>query len=172
MRPQSIGKSCAAFFLKASDRALVATHRLKMTGGGEVVGKIPRGLPELSMPKINYDIITHLLPYAVIISLLGFMEAVSVAKAMAAITGQRLDPNRQKLPDFRIFLPIGCKPAVRSNFQPVQRIHQSGGGGRSFVFYAAFVPSAAIRAGGNYHDGRRRVGQRQGIYTCMEGAVV
>jgi len=71
------------------------THRLKMTGGGEVVGKIPRGLPALSMPEISYDIITHLLPYAVIISLLGFMEAISVAKAMAAITGQRLDPNRE-----------------------------------------------------------------------------
>jgi MFS superfamily sulfate permease-like transporter len=37
----------------------------------------------------------HLLPYAVIIALLGFMEAISVAKAMAAITGQRLDPNRE-----------------------------------------------------------------------------
>jgi len=60
-----------------------------------VVGKIPRGLPALSMPEINYDIIAHLLPYAIIISLLGFMEAISVAKAMAAITGQRLDPNRE-----------------------------------------------------------------------------
>jgi MFS superfamily sulfate permease-like transporter len=73
----------------------LAIHRLKMTGGGEVVGKIPRGLPALSMPEIDYDIIRHLLPYAVIISLLGFMEAISVAKAMAAITGQRLDPNRE-----------------------------------------------------------------------------
>ncbi len=73
----------------------LATHRLKMTGGGEVVGKIPRGLPSLSVPEIDYDIISHLLPYAVIISLLGFMEAISVAKAMAAITGQRLDPNRE-----------------------------------------------------------------------------
>jgi MFS superfamily sulfate permease-like transporter len=35
------------------------------------------------------------LPFAVIIALLGFMEAISVAKAMAAITGQRLDPNRE-----------------------------------------------------------------------------
>jgi MFS superfamily sulfate permease-like transporter len=70
-------------------------HRLKMTGGGEVVGKIPRGLPALSMPEIDLDTIMHLLPYAVIISLLGFMEAISVAKAMAAITGQRLDPNRE-----------------------------------------------------------------------------
>ena len=73
----------------------LATHRLKLTGGGEVVGKIPRGLPSLSVPEIDYDIIMHLLPYAVIIALLGFMEAISVAKAMAAITGQRLDPNRE-----------------------------------------------------------------------------
>jgi MFS superfamily sulfate permease-like transporter len=73
----------------------LAPHRLKMTGGGEVVGKIPRGLPSLSVPEIDYDIIMHLLPYAVIIALLGFMEAISVAKAMAAKTGQRLDPNRE-----------------------------------------------------------------------------
>ncbi len=73
----------------------LATHRLKMTGGGEVVGKIPRGLPSLSMPEIDYDIISHLLPYAVIIALLGFMEAISVAKAMSAITGQRRDPHRE-----------------------------------------------------------------------------
>ncbi len=37
----------------------------------------------------------HLLPYAAIISLLGFMEAISIAKAMAAKTGQRLDPNQE-----------------------------------------------------------------------------
>ncbi len=30
-----------------------------------------------------------------IISLLGFMEAISIAKAMAAKTGQRLDPNQE-----------------------------------------------------------------------------
>jgi SulP family sulfate permease len=40
-------------------------------------------------------VILHLLPYAAIISLLGFMEAISIAKAMAAKTGQRLDPNQE-----------------------------------------------------------------------------
>ena len=75
--------------------APLLTHRLQMTAGGEVVGKIPRGLPALSIPKLDYHIIAHLLPFAVIISLLGFMEAISVAKAMAAKTGQRLDPNRE-----------------------------------------------------------------------------
>ena len=37
----------------------------------------------------------QLFPYAAIISLLGFMEAISIAKAMAAKTGQRLDPNQE-----------------------------------------------------------------------------
>ncbi|EFK06109.1 sulfate permease [delta proteobacterium NaphS2] len=71
------------------------TDQLLMIGGGVVVGTIPSGLPTLSMPKINLGIILHLLPYAAIISLLGFMEAISIAKAMAAKTGQRLDPNQE-----------------------------------------------------------------------------
>jgi anti-anti-sigma factor len=71
------------------------TEHLTMVGGGEVVGKIPRGLPSLSLPKIDFMVLGHLFPYAVIISLLGFMEAISIAKAMAGQTGQRLDPNQE-----------------------------------------------------------------------------
>jgi len=69
--------------------------RLVMMGGGAVVGVLPRGLPSMSMPKIDHRIILHLFPYAVIISLLGFMEAISIAKAMAGKTGQRIDPNQE-----------------------------------------------------------------------------
>ncbi|MBW1796917.1 MAG: SulP family inorganic anion transporter [Deltaproteobacteria bacterium] len=71
------------------------TDRLLMMSGGAVVGAIPRGLPSLSMPEINLKVILHMFPFAVIISLLGFMEAISIAKAMAAKTGQRLDPNQE-----------------------------------------------------------------------------
>lgn len=66
-----------------------------MMGGGAVVGVIPRGLPSMTVPKIDPGIILHLFPYAAIISLLGFMEAISIAKAMAGKTGQRLDPNQE-----------------------------------------------------------------------------
>jgi SulP family sulfate permease len=66
-----------------------------MMGGGAVVGVIPRGLPSMTIPKIDPGIILHLFPYAAIISLLGFMEAISIAKAMAGKTGQRLDPNQE-----------------------------------------------------------------------------
>jgi MFS superfamily sulfate permease-like transporter len=75
--------------------APLLTHGLQLTAGGEVVGTVPRGLPALSIPEIDYHVIGHLLSFAVIISLLGFMEAISVAKAMAAKTGQRIDPNRE-----------------------------------------------------------------------------
>jgi anti-anti-sigma factor len=69
--------------------------RLRIMGGGAVVGTIPRGLPSFSIPPVDTHVILHLLPYAVIISLVGFMEAISIAKAMAAKTGQRLDPNQE-----------------------------------------------------------------------------
>jgi MFS superfamily sulfate permease-like transporter len=68
---------------------------LRMVGGGDVVGTIPKGLPSFTMPDLNFKVFLQLLPYAVIISLLGFMEAISIAKAMAAKTGQRLDPNQE-----------------------------------------------------------------------------
>lgn len=74
---------------------LLHEDKLLMEGGGSVVGVIPKGLPSLTVPKINMGILGYLFPYAVIISLIGFMEAISIAKAMAGKTGQRLDPNQE-----------------------------------------------------------------------------
>ncbi|MBU1397278.1 MAG: STAS domain-containing protein, partial [Proteobacteria bacterium] len=73
----------------------IKTDKLTMIGGGEVVGAIPKGLPKFSIPKIDLKVILKIFPFAAIISLLGFMEAISIAKAMAAKTGQRLDPNQE-----------------------------------------------------------------------------
>ncbi|MDD2464563.1 MAG: SulP family inorganic anion transporter, partial [Desulfobulbus sp.] len=80
--------------MKVSNSALKADSLLLM-GGGAIVGKIPEGLPTFTMPKINGSVTMKLLPTAVIISLLGFMEAIAIAKAMAAKTGQKLDPNQE-----------------------------------------------------------------------------
>jgi MFS superfamily sulfate permease-like transporter len=71
------------------------TDKLTMIGGGTVIGNVPKGVPGMTMPEMNLKVILRLLPFAAIISLLGFMEAISIAKAMAAKTGQRLDPNQE-----------------------------------------------------------------------------
>lgn len=80
--------------IKVGNQVLDA-NGLVMLGGGAVVGTVPRGLPAFSMPKLDMKVMLYLLPSAAIISLLGFMEAISIAKAMAAKTGQRLDPNQE-----------------------------------------------------------------------------
>ena len=68
---------------------------LKLVGGGEVVGSIPEGLPKISLPTLEMDKIGALFSAALVIALVGFMEAISIAKAMAAKTKQRLDPNQE-----------------------------------------------------------------------------
>ncbi len=52
--------------------------------GVEIVGEIPEGLPPVSLPGIVLDDIGQLLPLALIISLVGFMESVSIAKTIQA----------------------------------------------------------------------------------------
>jgi SulP family sulfate permease len=68
---------------------------LRLSGGGEVVGAVPPGLPSLTLPKLSWQDITNLLSAALVISLVAFMEAVSIAKAMAAKTRARIDPNQE-----------------------------------------------------------------------------
>ena len=63
--------------------------------GGSVVGTIPQGLPGFAMPAFDMSVIGHLLTSAVVIALIGFMEAIAIAKAMAAKTRQRLDTNQE-----------------------------------------------------------------------------
>lgn len=75
--------------------ARLNTDSLEFIGGGAVVGRVPRGLPEIKAPDMDIKTMLRLLPMAVIISLLGFMEAISIAKAMALRTGQRLDVNQE-----------------------------------------------------------------------------
>jgi SulP family sulfate permease len=68
---------------------------ISLKSGGDVLGSIPAGLPALTLPSFHSGVVLTLLPATLIIALLGFMEAISVARAMAAKTGQRIDPNQE-----------------------------------------------------------------------------
>ena len=63
--------------------------------GGSVVGLIPQGLPRPTLPRVDPSLLLKLVPAALAIALLGFAEAISIAKAMALQTRRRLDPNRE-----------------------------------------------------------------------------
>ncbi|MCX7893230.1 MAG: SulP family inorganic anion transporter [Burkholderiales bacterium] len=73
----------------------ISGQELHLAGGGDVVGPIPRGLPAFRVPVISLEAMLSLLSAAVVIALVGFMESIAMAKALAAKTRQRLDPNQE-----------------------------------------------------------------------------
>ncbi len=66
-----------------------------LSGGGQVVGAIPAGLPSFSMPPLDPGVMFGLLGTALIMALIGFMEATSISRALAAQSREKLDPNQE-----------------------------------------------------------------------------
>lgn len=75
--------------------ARVKGGEVLMMGGGAVVGAIPAGLPSLNVPALRLDLFWALLPSALVMALIGFMEATSISKAIAAQTRERVDTSRE-----------------------------------------------------------------------------
>lgn len=71
------------------------TGELQLHAGGKVVGTIPEGLPGIQLPTFDWALMLQLISAAATIALIGFMEAISIAKAMATRTRQRLDTNQE-----------------------------------------------------------------------------
>lgn len=65
--------------------------------GGAVIGEIPRGVPDFSLPQFDLDVMQALLSPALTIALIGYVGTISIAKAMATQTRQRISANRELL---------------------------------------------------------------------------
>ncbi|MEX2401072.1 MAG: solute carrier family 26 protein [Rhodothermales bacterium] len=65
------------------------------TMGVRVVGTVPEGLPGFIVPSVSLEHVLALLPTALVISLVGFMESIAVAKVYASRGRYRLDANQE-----------------------------------------------------------------------------
>ncbi len=78
---------------------LITTLVAWLTGyaniGGEVVGHVPAGLPSFAWPEYNPAHIKDLMLPAGMIAFLSFVEAFSIAKAVASKTRQRLSADQE-----------------------------------------------------------------------------
>ena len=119
-----------------------AQGEMKLIGGGEVVGKVPQGLPSVGMPAVSWDMLASLLSAAIVISLVGFMEAISIAKAIAAKTKQKIDPNQELIGQGLANL-VGCAtqafPVSGSFSRSAVNINAGAMTGMSSVFTGMFV---------------------------------
>lgn len=73
----------------------VSNGHIIFSAGGAVVGDIPKGLPQFSVPVIDIGIMLMLLPAAFIMALIGFLEATSISRAIAVETKQKTDINQE-----------------------------------------------------------------------------
>ena len=63
--------------------------------GVELLGAIPSGLPSLYLPGFTVEQVRALLGSAVLISIIGFVESISVAQVMAARRRERIDLDQE-----------------------------------------------------------------------------
>lgn len=70
---------------------------LDQTASVATVGVIPAGLPPLTLPVADLAVWRSLFPSALLISLVGFLESVSIAKALASKRRQKIDANQELL---------------------------------------------------------------------------
>lgn len=65
--------------------------------GVNIVGVVPKGMPKFALPDINSTYLTDLLPAALTLALIAFMEAISVAKALQAKhkSEYQIQPNQE-----------------------------------------------------------------------------
>ena len=59
------------------------------------MGDVPAGLPPITLPVFDFDVWQLLLPTALAISFVGFMESISVAKSLASKRRQKVDADQE-----------------------------------------------------------------------------
>lgn len=78
--------------------------------GVSIVGKVPEGLPSFIVPEIEIKNISKILPLALTLALIAFMEAISVAKAIEEKKDYSINPNQE-------LIALGTSNIIGSLFQ-------------------------------------------------------
>ncbi|ADC50745.1 sulfate transporter family protein [Alkalihalophilus pseudofirmus OF4] len=95
--------------------------------GVSIIGEVPDGLPSLSLPSWSFEAVSVLMPVAITIAIIGFVESFAMAKVIATKEKYKVDANRE-------LVGLGLANVSASTFSgyPV-----TGGFSRSAVNYGA-----------------------------------
>ena len=78
--------------------------------GVAIVGIVPEGLPSVEMPQIELSNITRVFPLALTLSLISFMEAISISRAIEENKDYTVNPNQE-------LIALGSSNVIGSLFQ-------------------------------------------------------
>jgi SulP family sulfate permease len=137
-----LGERTADIMAKVGPAAAIAVATAAVWGfalegrGVRIVGTVPQGLPSLALPPLDLTLWTAILVPALLISIVGYVESISVALTLAAKRRQRVDPDQE-------LIALGASnvgAAVSGGF-PV-----TGGFARSVVNFEAGAETPAAGA--------------------------
>jgi SulP family sulfate permease len=103
LRRMGLASRPADMLAKAGPVAAIAASTFLVWGldldnaGVAVVGAVPQSLPPFTLPSLDLSLIRSLILPAALISLIGFVESVSVGQTLAAKRRQRIDPDQELL---------------------------------------------------------------------------
>ncbi|MCW1932832.1 SulP family inorganic anion transporter [Pararhodobacter zhoushanensis] len=101
LRAAGLGPKMADVLTKAGPVAAVVLTTVLTWGlgladhGVAVVGAVPQSLPPLTVPSLSPELLKQLLIPALLISIIGFVESISVAQTLAAKKRQRINPDQE-----------------------------------------------------------------------------
>ena len=142
LRRAGLSPMAADFAAKAGPVAAVVVTTLVTWGlhldqrGVKIVGDVPQALPPFTLPDFSPALLAQLALPALMISIIGFVESISVAQTLAAKKGQRIDPDQEL-----IGLGAANLGAAFTGGYPV-----TGGFSRSVVNYDAGAETPAAGA--------------------------
>lgn len=142
LRRLGLGERAADVLAKVGPAVAIAATTALVWGAGlsargvSIVGTVPQGLPRLTLPPLDLELWKTLLVPALLISIVGYVESISVALTLAAKRRQRVDPDQEL-----IALGAANVGAAVSGGFPV-----TGGFARSVVNFEAGAETPAAGA--------------------------
>ena len=142
LRRFGVGERAADILAKVGPVVAIAVTTAAVWGFGltehgvKIVGTVPKGLPKLTLPPFSVGLWTKLIVPALLISIVGYVESISVALTLAAKRRQRVDPDQEL-----IALGMSNVGAAISGGFPV-----TGGFARSVVNFEAGAETPAAGA--------------------------
>jgi SulP family sulfate permease len=101
LQKMGLSSGITGVLVKTGPVAVVVVTTLAVWGfnladkGVKIVGEVPQSLPPLTLPSFSPDLLGQLLLPAFLISIIGFVESISVAQTLAAKRRQRIDPDQE-----------------------------------------------------------------------------
>lgn len=101
LRSFGLGERATDILVKVGPAMAIVVTTLAVWGmdlsakGVRIVGTVPQGLPRLALPPLDLGLWSKLLVPALLISIVGYVESISVALTLAAKRRQRIDPDQE-----------------------------------------------------------------------------